>query len=53
MDPFSAFGKEFKVRVGMNVKHINDLSLQQGTNIHPLFMNLLDPNLHQMEKIIE
>ncbi len=42
VDPFCAFGQKLEVWVGVDVQNIDQFSLKQSANVHPLFMDLLD-----------
>ena len=41
-DPLGAFGQKLEVWVGVNVQDIDDLGLEQGANVHPFLVDLLD-----------
>ena len=42
VNPFGAFSQKLEVRIGMDVQNIDQLSLQQSANVHPLFVDLLN-----------
>ena len=42
VNPLGAFGQKLEVRICMDVQNIDQLCLKQSSNVHPLFMNLLD-----------
>ena len=42
MNPLGAFSQKLEVWVGVNVENIDQLSLEQSANVHPLFVDLLD-----------
>ena len=48
VDPFSAFSQKLEVWVCMDVEYIDQLCLKQGTNVHPLLVNLLDSKIRKI-----
>jgi len=42
VDPFCALGQKLEVWICVDVQNIDQFSLKQSTNVHPLFMDLLD-----------
>ena len=39
--PLGALGKELEVRVRVDVQNVDELSLEQGSDVHPLLVHLL------------
>ncbi len=42
MDPLSALRQELKVWVGVDVQDVDELGLEEGADVHPLLVDLLD-----------
>jgi hypothetical protein len=39
--PLGALGEELEVGIGVNVKNVDELGLEQGADVHPFLVHLL------------
>ena len=49
VNPFGTFSQKLEIRIGVDIQNIDQFSLQQCANVHPLFVNLLDSVKNQQK----
>ena len=49
VNPFGTFSQKLEIRIGVDIQNIDQFSLQQCANVHPLFVNLLDSVKYQQK----